>query len=121
MRRIHSIFYLLCCCLLLAITFMSTGAPLHASDLGQPRGAYPEDRPHHGKLRKQREVAAFCYEQRRICRKICNLRSNFDDRFDGCPQSCESRELRCNATACYKWTEPDFLIAERFGGFKCAL
>ena len=60
-------------------------------------------------------MAQFCYEQRLICRKICDLHSRFEDRFDGCPQSCDSRELRCVTTACYRWTEPDFLIAERFG------
>lgn len=112
---------LLFCCLFLAFTFAGAGAPLLASDLKSPREAYPNDGPHSGKARSEKEVAEFCYEQRQICRKICNLHSRFEDRFDGCPQSCESREIRCISTACYRWTEPDFIIAERFGGFKCAL
>jgi hypothetical protein len=106
---------LLFCCLFFAFTFAGAGAPLLASDLKSPRendGSYSS---------KAEEVAQFCYEQRVICRKICRLRDRFEDRFDGCPQSCESRELRCNATACFRWTDPDFIIAERFGAFRCAL
>ena len=63
------------------------------------------------------EVAAFCYRQRQICRKVCALR--FRNDLVGCPQSCESRVIRCNRIACYKWTDPEFLIAEKFGGFQC--
>jgi hypothetical protein len=107
---------LLFCCLFLAFTFAGAGAPLLASDLKSSREA--DDR---GFSSKAEEVAEFCYEQRVICRKICRLRDRFEDRFDGCPQSCESRELRCNSTACFRWTDPDFIIAERFGAFRCAL
>ncbi len=98
-------------CLFLALTFAGAGTPILAVDLA----------PRSDNTQTEREVAQFCYSQRQICRKICNLRSNFDDRFDGCPQSCETREIRCISTACFRWTEPDFLIAERFGGFRCAL
>jgi hypothetical protein len=112
---------LLFCCLFLAFSFAGAGAPLLATDLKSPGKAYPDDRLDSGNAGKETDVAEFCYEQSQICRKICNLRSRFDDRFDGCPQSCESRETRCVSTACFRWTEPDFLIAERFGGYKCAL
>ncbi len=111
----------LLCCLVLGFTFAGAGAPLHATDLRSRHQSYPEDRRHSDAVPTERRVAEFCYRQRLICRKICDLHSRFDDRFDGCPQSCESRELRCITTACYRWTEPDFLIAERFGGYKCAL
>ena len=111
---------LLFCCLFLAFAFARASAPLFASDLEPPRQANPHDRPHSGKASKEEEVAEFCYRQRRICRKICDLRSHFEDRFDGCPPSCESREIRCGRTGCYRWTEPEFLIAERFGGYKCS-
>ena len=109
------------CCLFLAFTFAGASAPLLATDLKSPRQAYPDDRPYSGNARKAREVAEFCYRQRQICRKICDMRSRFEDRFDGCPPSCESREIRCIRTACYRWSESEFLIAERFGGYKCAL
>lgn len=108
---------LLVCCLFLAVTVAGASAPLLASDLGT-REARPEDR---GDSDNEPErVAEFCYSQLQICRKICTLRSRFEDRFDGCPQSCESREIRCNKTACYRWSEPELLIAERFGGNHCA-
>jgi hypothetical protein len=63
-------------------------------------------------------VAEFCHKQRQICRKICNLR--FRDDLAGCPQTCESRLPRCINTACFKWTEQELLIGERFGGYRCA-
>jgi hypothetical protein len=110
---------LLCCCLFLVFTFAGAGA-LFATDLKSPREAYPDDPGYSGKAPTETDVADFCYTQRQICRKICNLRSRFEDRFDGCPSSCDSRESRCIKTACYRWTDPDFLIAERFGGYKCS-
>lgn len=112
---------LLFCCLFLAFAFTGASAPLLAANLEPPPHAFPDDRPYSDNALTEREVAAFCYGQRYICRKICYLRSNFEDRFDGCPQSCESREARCSRTGCYRWTEPEFLIAEKFGGYKCAL
>jgi hypothetical protein len=63
-------------------------------------------------------VAEYCHKQRQICRKICNLR--FRDDLAGCPQTCESRLPRCINTACFKWTEQELLIGERFGGYRCA-
>ena len=110
---------LLLCCLFLAFTLAGASAPLLASDLKSPRQTYPDDRPDGNDALHAQEVAEFCHGQRRICRKICDLRSRFEDRFDGCPQSCESREGRCTRTGCYRWTEPEFLIAERFGGYQC--
>jgi hypothetical protein len=104
----------------LAFAFAAATAPGFATDLKPPHGAHSDDRLHSGPAHEEIDVAEFCYEQRRICRKVCDLHSNFNDRFDGCPQSCDSRETRCNSTACFRWTEPDFLIAERFGGFRCA-
>jgi hypothetical protein len=109
---------LLLCCLFLA--FAGAGAPLLATDLKNPRQAYPDDGPPPGGAHIEREVAEFCAKQRYICRKICNLRSRFEDRFDGCPSSCDTREVRCNGAACFRWTEPELLIAERFGGYKCS-
>jgi hypothetical protein len=109
---------LLLCCLFLAFTVVGASTPLLATDLKSERQTYPDDRSDDEVT--EREVAEFCYVQRGICRKICNLRSRFDDRFDGCPQSCESREGRCSRTGCYRWSEAEFLIAERFGGFQCA-
>lgn len=116
MRWIH----LLCCSLLLAFTLAAATTPGLATDLKSPRGDHSGDRAHSRHQQEDVDVGEFCYEQRQICRKVCDLRSRFNDRFDGCPQSCDSRETRCNSTACFRWTEPDFLIAERFGGFKCA-
>jgi hypothetical protein len=112
---------LLFCCLFLAFAFAGVSGPLLATDLNSRHQANPAHRSHHDDELKEERVGEFCYRQRVICRKICDLRSRFDDRFDGCPQSCESRELRCVTTACYRWTEPDFSIAERFGGSQCAL
>ena len=109
---------LLFCCLFLAFTFAGASGPLLAADVEPPRKSYPDERLDSDD--DGQDVAEFCYGQRQICRKICVLRSRFEDRFDGCPQSCESRETRCVSTACYRWTEPEFLIAERFGGYKCA-
>lgn len=113
---------LLFCYLFLAFTIVGASTPLLASDLGEsPRQSYPDDRSYSDDARPDRDVAEFCYVQGQICRKICDLRSNFEDDFDGCPQSCESRAGRCTRTGCYRWTEPDFLIAEKFGGYKCHL
>jgi hypothetical protein len=109
------------CCLFLALAIAAAGASLHATDIHSRRQSDPDDRRRSDQARTERKVAAFCSMQREICRKICNLHSRFEDRFDGCPQSCESREIRCIATACFRWTDPDFLIAERFGGAQCAL
>lgn len=108
---------LLFCCLLLAFTVVGAATPLLASDLGSPRNERTEADDD-----ESPEVALgeYCHSQQQICRKICNLRSRFDDRFDGCPQSCESREIRCARSGCYRWSEPEFLIAERFGGAQCA-
>ena len=108
---------LLLCYLVLAFTFAAANAPLQATDLKSPRQTYPEGRDN---ALTAKEVVEICGMQGQICRKICNLRSRFEDRFDGCPQSCESRAIRCTRTGCFRWTEPDFLIAERFGGYKCA-
>src|SRR5262249_6104900 len=108
-------------CLILAFTVAGANAPLHATDLKSPRETYPDERPRSQAARTARKVAEFCFRQRVICRKICNMHSNFDDRFDGCPQSCETREIRCISSACFRWTEPDFIIAEKFGAYKCAL
>jgi hypothetical protein len=107
------------CYLFLAFTLAGAAAPLLAADVAPPRQAYPDDRQDSDDAQTEEKVAEFCYSQRGICRKICNLRSRFEDRFDGCPQSCESREIRCSRTGCYRWTEPEFLIAERFGGYQC--
>lgn len=109
---------LLFCCLLLSITIVAAAAPVNATDIYSRRQSEPEDSR---RADPQLEVAEFCHMQRKICRKICNLRSRFEDRFDGCPSSCDSRELRCNATACFRWTDPDYIIAERFGGAECAV
>lgn len=84
-----------------AIAFAGTGTSLHAAA-------------------DEKDVAAFCYEQGQICTKICDLNSRFEDRFDGCRHSCESRAFRCTRTACFRWPERQFLIAERFGGYRCA-
>jgi hypothetical protein len=73
--------------------------------------APPDNRP------TEQDVAQFCGIQSQICRKVCDLRSRND--FTGCPQRCESREARCTRTRCYKWTEPEFLIAGSFGGQQC--
>ena len=112
---------LLFCCLFLAFAFAGVSGPLLATDLNSRHQANPAHRSHHDDELTEERVGEFCYRQRVICRKICRLRDRFEDRFDGCPQSCESRELRCNSTACFRWTDPDFIIAERFGAFKCAL
>jgi hypothetical protein len=86
-----------------------------------PPNANRYDRRDSDQELKAREVAEFCYEQRSICRKICDLHSNFDDRFDGCSHSCDSRESRCSRTGCYRWAEPEYVIAHKFGGEKCPL
>lgn len=73
--------------------------------------APPDNRP------TEQDVAQFCGTQNLICHKVCDLRSRND--FTGCPQRCESREARCTRTRCYKWTEPEFVIAGSFGGQQC--
>jgi len=105
----------LCCYLLLALSLAGAGTPLLAADLGS-RQTSPDGRSH---SEKQEDVAEFCYEQRQICRRICRMRSRFEDRFDGCPSSCESREMRCSRTGCYRWSEPEFVLAENYGGHRC--
>jgi hypothetical protein len=109
---------LLFCCLLLSITIVGAAAPLHATDIYSRRQSDREDTR---RADPELQVAEFCHMQRKICRKVCDLRSNFDDRFDGCPHSCDSREFRCNTTACFRWTDPDFIIAEKYGAAECAL
>lgn len=105
------------CCVFLA--FAGAGEPLHAADIGSSKESYPQGRAEPDKAPIEREVAEFCYGQSQICRKICDLRSDFDDRFDGCPPSCEARVARCIKTACYRWRETEFVIAEKFGGYRC--
>jgi hypothetical protein len=65
----------------------------------------------------EKELTAFCHQQQPICRKICNLR--FRNDLVGCSQTCDSRVARCVRTGCYKWTDPELLIAEKFGGYQC--
>ena len=108
---------LLICCLFLAFTFAGASTLVLATDLKSPPQSYPDDRSDAAPT--GRDVADFCFSQRQMCRKICRLRSRFEDNFDGCPSSCESREGRCAKTGCYRWSEPEFLIAEKFGGSKC--
>ncbi len=117
MSRIHLLFFTL----FLAFTFTAASTLVFATDLKSPHQAYPDGRSQSGDAQSERDLAQFCYTQGHICGKICDLRSNFEDKFDGCPQSCESRAIRCTQTGCFRWKEPDFLIAERFGGLKCAL
>ena len=105
-------------CLFFAFTIVGGSTPLTAADI-KSRQAYP-DEPYPDEPPAEQRVAEFCFSQRQICRKICNLKSRFEDNFDGCPQSCETREIRCGQAACFRWSEPEFLIAERFGGYKCA-
>jgi|EndMetStandDraft_9_1072997.scaffolds.fasta_scaffold06850_2 hypothetical protein len=109
---------LLLCCLFLVFTLVGASAPLGAADLKGPRQNYPEQRALSDEELREKE-ADYCYAQRKICRKICYLRDRFDDRFNGCPNSCDSRETRCVKSGCYRWSEQEFLIAERFGGYKC--
>jgi hypothetical protein len=108
MRRAHVLF----CYVFLAFVAGAL-APVRAADLPSPPP--DDDAP------TARKVAEFCYGQRHICRRICDLRSRFEDRFDGCPSSCDSREVRCNRTGCYRWTDPEYVIAQKFGAHKCAL
>ena len=110
MRRANSLFF----CLFLALALAGASAPLVAADLEAPREADPRY-----KTPTKRDVAEFCHEQRQVCRKICYLRSRFEDRFDGCPHSCDSRESRCTRTGCFRWTDHDFLIARKFGADLC--
>jgi hypothetical protein len=103
-------------CLFMAFSFAGASTPLLATDLKSKRDAYPDDR-RHSEDAKAEELDEFCYSQRKICRKICYLR--FREDLVGCPQSCDSREVRCGQTACYRWSEQEYVIAERFGGYKC--
>jgi hypothetical protein len=115
---------ILLCCLFLAFAFARVPAPLLAADFGSPPPHANRDSSHNPQTDREaerEELLEFCYGQRNICRKICDLRSNFDDRFDGCPSSCDSRESRCTRTGCYRWLEPEYVIAQRFGGEKCPL
>lgn len=112
---------LLCFCMFLAFTAGVVNGPAFAADLGEQRQDYPDERASEENVDPAQQVAEFCYGQGRICRKICRLNSKFDDNFDGCPQSCESRAGRCSRTGCYRWSEPEYLIAERFGGYRCPL
>jgi hypothetical protein len=127
---------LLFCCLFLVFAFAEAPVPLLAADFGSPQvnrdqgeddgggidiGGSEDDAQSSDKELKAREVAEFCYEQRNICRKLCDLHSNFDDRFDGCSHSCDSRQGRCTRTSCYRWSGSEYVIAQRFGGNKCAL
>lgn len=102
------------CCLFLAFTLAGGGAPLLAADI--PQGQSDEG-PYSDDAATENQVADFCDSQRQICRKICYLR--FRDDLIGCPQRCVSRVSSCDRSGCYRWTEPEFVIAERFGGFKC--
>jgi hypothetical protein len=109
-------FSLLLCGLFLVLAVAGGGGPLGAADIRSQRGEpYPNDKRSAEDAEEQ--LVAFCNEQRKICKKICNLR--FRDDLIGCPQSCSSREIRCGQTSCYKWSEQEFLIAERFGGGQC--
>lgn len=101
------------CALLLA--FASASAPLLASDLKSGK-IYKNDRL--SPEDEAQKIVAYCYDQRTICKKICRLR--FREDLIGCPQTCESRVPRCVTSACFKWLEPEFVIAERFGGYRCA-
>ena len=114
MRRVNVLFFML----FLALTFTATSTSLFATDI---KSQHRDGRSQSDDVQQERDLAQFCYTQAHICRKICRFRSNFEDKFDGCPDSCESRAIRCTRTGCFRWKEPDFLIAERFGGSKCAL
>ncbi len=94
---------------------LNPSPPAISSDL--PRETNPADRPNSDNALTAREVSEFCDGQRYLCRKICYLRFR-DDRI-GCPQACESRVARCIKTGCYQWAEADFVIAEKFGGYRC--
>jgi hypothetical protein len=107
----------LCCYLLMAFCLAGLSMPLVAADLGQQGQSRPDHRSH---TEKQEDLAEFCYVQRQLCRKLCHMRSRFEDRFDGCPSSCESREIRCSRTGCYRWTEPELVIGETFGAYRCS-
>ena len=103
--------------------------PLHAADLGpQPPGragieALPQRKAPEARDRKgaERKLAEYCFEQRHVCRKLCGLRSRFERRVDGCAQSCDSREVRCARTGCYKWAESELVLGEAYGAHRCAL
>jgi hypothetical protein len=94
-----------------------TGTPPFSTDIEQQPQTNPNNAPPPDEAPTEQDVAAFCDGQRRICGKVCDLRSRND--FTGCPQRCESRVARCNKTGCYKWTEPELIIAGSFGGQKC--
>ncbi len=112
-------------CLLMALTLAGAGTSLFAADLGDrervERDDYErDDEDYSNNGLTEREVAELCYSQQYICRKICNLNSRFENDFDGCKTSCGSRAMRCTRTGCYRWSEREFLIAENFGGYRCA-
>src|SRR5262245_15707741 len=104
------------CCLLLAFAAAGARTPLLAADLAPPRHSGADE-----DAAMAKEVVEFCRGQRHICRRICDLRSRFEDRFDGCPHSCDSREVRCGRTGCFRWADPEYLLAQKFGAHKCAL
>lgn len=115
---------LLFCYVFVAFTFAGTTTALFAADLKSPPQedagrSSSDDRQYFDEGPTDEEVAEFCYGQRQICRKVCNLRYRDDN--GGCSQKCERRLARCNRTGCYRWEEPDFLIAEKFGGIRCDL
>jgi hypothetical protein len=105
---------LLSCCLLLALVIAGARAPLVAADLGKPPRADTDDR-----APTERKVAEYCQGQLHICRKICYLNARFRDRINGCSHVCDSRAIRCTRTGCYRWTEPDFTLAVKFGAHRC--
>ena len=109
MRTLNSLF----CCLFLALALAGGSASLVAADLESRRQADPDRGP------TEKEVAAFCHVQRQICRRMCDMNSRFEDRFDGCPHSCDSRAIQCTRTNCFRWTEPTYLIARKFGAYRC--
>ena len=105
----------LSCCLFLALAIAGASVPLVAADLGKPPRADKDD-----KAPTERELAEYCQGQLQICRKICYLNSRFRDRVNGCSHACDSRAIRCTRTGCYRWTEPDFTIAVKFGAHRCS-
>jgi hypothetical protein len=84
-----------------------------------PSQAYAPSTPKSDGDINARKVAEYCFSQRQICRKVCYLR--FRDDVFGCSETCDSRVSRCNKSGCYKWIEPELIIAERFGASRCIL
>ena len=84
---------ILICFVVLTFAFAGAGVPLRAADLGgRATGITRTKVKRSDEMQTEEKVAEFCFVQRQICRKICSIHSNFNDRFDGCPQSCETRE-----------------------------